>query len=105
MTCLAGGWGHRGGGRGDEQTQLRQLRHRVSRELLTRNITIQYISFIPLLFDFMLVFRRLEGFGGSDRGPGVADLADYPGFAKQQVPNFPRNFYWFPTAHRLRSAQ
>ena len=31
------------------------------------------------------VFRRLEGFGGSDRGPGVADLADYPGFAKQQV--------------------
>ena len=33
----------------------------------------------------MLVFRRLEGFGGSDRGPGVADLADYPGFAKQQV--------------------
>ena len=29
--------------------------------------------------------RRLEGFGGSDVGPGVADLADYPGFAKQQV--------------------
>ena len=44
-----------------------------------------------MLFDFMLVFRRLEGFGGSDRGPGVADLADYPGFAKQQVWNFPRN--------------
>ena len=37
----------------------------------------------------MLVFRRLEGFGGSDRGPGVADLADYPGFAKQQVRSFP----------------
>ena len=33
----------------------------------------------------MLVFRRLEGFGGSDRGPRVPDLADYPGFAKQQV--------------------
>ena len=30
-------------------------------------------------------FLRLEGFGGSDVGPGVADLADYPGFAKQQV--------------------
>ena len=29
--------------------------------------------------------ERLEGFGGSDVGPGVADLADYPGFAKQQV--------------------
>ena len=31
------------------------------------------------------VTKRLEGFGGSDRGPGVADLADYPGFAKQQI--------------------
>ena len=30
-------------------------------------------------------YFRLEGFGGSDVGPGVADLADYPGFAKQQV--------------------
>jgi len=31
------------------------------------------------------VNERLEGFGGSDVGPGVADLADYPGFAKQQI--------------------
>ena len=31
------------------------------------------------------VTSRLEGFGGSDRGPGVADLADFPEFAKQQV--------------------
>ena len=47
------------------------------------------LMFNPFLFDFILVFRRLEGFGGSDRGPGVADLADYPGFAKQQVRSFP----------------
>ena len=39
------------------------------------------------------VFRRLEGFGGSDRGPGVADLADYPGFAKQQVWNGPHYIF------------
>ena len=31
------------------------------------------------------VTSRLEGFGGSDRGPGVADLAEFPEFAKQQV--------------------
>ena len=31
------------------------------------------------------VTTRLEGFGGSDRGPGVADLAEFPEFAKQQV--------------------
>ena len=31
------------------------------------------------------VTGRLEGFGGSDKGPGVADLADFPGFAKQQI--------------------
>ena len=31
------------------------------------------------------VTSRLTGFDGSDTGPGVADLADYPGFAKQQV--------------------
>ena len=33
------------------------------------------------------VTSRLEGFGGSDRGPGVADLAEFPGFARQQVKN------------------
>ena len=33
------------------------------------------------------VTSRLEGFGGSDRGPGVADLAEFPGFARQQVEN------------------
>ena len=31
------------------------------------------------------VTSRLEGFGGSDRGPGVADLADFPDFARQQI--------------------
>ena len=31
------------------------------------------------------VTTRLEGFGGSDKGPGVADLAEFPEFAKQQV--------------------
>ena len=31
------------------------------------------------------VTSRLEGFGGSDKGPGVADLADFPDFAKQQI--------------------
>jgi len=31
------------------------------------------------------VTSRLTGFDGSDTGPGVADLADYPGFAKQQI--------------------
>ena len=34
------------------------------------------------------VTSRLEGFGGSDRGPGVADLAEFPGFARQQVRNW-----------------
>ena len=33
------------------------------------------------------VTSRLEGFGGSDRGAGVADLAEFPGFARQQVRN------------------
>ena len=31
------------------------------------------------------VTQRLAGFGGSAVGPGTADLADYPEFAKQQV--------------------
>ena len=31
------------------------------------------------------VTSRLEGFGGSDKGPGVADLADFPDFARQQI--------------------
>ena len=31
------------------------------------------------------VTSRLEGFGGPDKGPGVADLAEFPEFAKQQV--------------------
>ena len=31
------------------------------------------------------VAQRLTGFGGSALGPGAADLADYPEFAKQQV--------------------
>jgi 5-methyltetrahydropteroyltriglutamate--homocysteine methyltransferase len=31
------------------------------------------------------VAQRLTGFGGSALGPGTADLADFPEFAKQQV--------------------
>ena len=34
-----------------------------------------------------------RGSGALTVGPGVADLADYPGFAKQQVRSFPHYFF------------